>query len=234
MNILAKIQTRAYSTLLVVVIGLASTQLNAQTGPSQSEIDAFKGLFLASHTGNLAQLKKLIEAGSPLEAEDDFGRTALLIAAYASHEEIVVALATAGANMNTLERQAYDIVTIAAVVNDLPMLEVALKNGASSGNVTSPYDGTALIAAAHLGHHEVVKRLIDAGAPLDHVNNLNWTALIEAVILGDGGPDHIATVKHLVTAGANKSISDRNNETPLDLARTHGYQEIVSILEQGQ
>ena len=52
----------------------------------------------------------------------------------------------------------------------------------------SPYDGTALIAAAHLGHHEVVRALVEAGAPLDHVNNLGWTALIEAVILGDGGP----------------------------------------------
>ncbi len=37
-----------------------------------------------------------------------------------------------------------------------------------------------------------VQHLIDAGAPLDHINNLGWTALVEAVVLGDGGPDHIA------------------------------------------
>ena len=81
-----------------------------------------------------------------------------------------------GANPNALDAQRYDIVTIAAVANDVPMLKVALEGGASAKNVTSPYDGTALIAAAHLGHDEVVKVLIVAGAPLDHVNNLRWTA----------------------------------------------------------
>ena len=104
--------------------------------------------------------------------------------------------------MNALENQAYDIVTIAAVANDLEVLDTALSNGASPSNITSPYDGTALIAAAHLGHHEVVKRLIDAGAPLDHVNNISWTALIEAVVLGDGGPNHVQTARHQLAPAA--------------------------------
>ena len=52
--------------------------------------------------------------------------------------------------------------------------------GASAKLTTSRYDGTALIAAAHLGHDGVVRQLIAAGAPLDHVNNLHWTAVIEA------------------------------------------------------
>ena len=34
--------------------------------------------------------------------------------------------------------------------------------------------GTALIAAAHLGHVGVVRQLIAAGAPRDHINNLHW------------------------------------------------------------
>ena len=84
----------------------------------------------------------------------------------------------AGANPNALERDRYDIVTIAAVANDVATLALALGLGASAKNVTSRYDGTALIAAAHLGHVEVVRLLIRAGAPLDHVNNLGWTALI--------------------------------------------------------
>ena len=40
----------------------------------------------------------------------------------------------------------------------------AAEGGASAKNVTSPYDGTALIAAAHLGHVEVVRVL---GGELD-------------------------------------------------------------------
>jgi uncharacterized protein len=47
-----------------------------------------------------------------------------------------------------LENDRYDIVTIAAVANDIQTLKVALEIGASAKNVTSRYDGTALIAAA--------------------------------------------------------------------------------------
>ena len=85
--------------------------------------------------------------------------------------------------------------------------------------MTSRYDGTALIAAAHLGHDGVVRQLIEAGAPLDHVNNLHWTALIEAIVLGNGGPRHEATLQALVDAGANTQLADREGRTPLALAR---------------
>ena len=180
----------------------------------------------------MSLVESLIADGADLEQVDGSGRTALHIAAFASHEDVVLALARAGSNMNALENQAYDIVTIAAVANDLEVLETALSNGASPSNITSPYDGTALIAAAHLGHHEVVKRLIDAGAPLDHINNINWTALIEAVVLGDGGPNHVKTARHLINAGANRNISDGYGRTPLDLARERGYREMIKLLEE--
>jgi hypothetical protein len=83
---------------------------------------------------------------------------------------------------------------------------------------------------AHLGHDGVVDALIAGGAPLDHVNNLGWTALIEAVILGDGGPRHTATVRSLLAAGADKSIGDRAGITPLQHAERRGYQAMVALL----
>src|SRR5262249_60037694 len=107
------------------------------------------------------------------------------------------------ANPNALENDRYDIVTIAAVANDVPTLDAALALGCSAKNITSRYDGTALIAAAHLGHADVVRTLIKAGAPLDHVNNLGWTATIESIVLGDGGAQHQDTLKALIAAKAN-------------------------------
>ena len=159
----------------------------SQTAPSPSQIATYIGLHKAAHEGDLEGLAQLIRDGVDLELKDGSGRTALHIAAFASHEPVIEALAKAGADMDALEHRAYDIVTIAAVANDLDMLAAALEQGTSAGNVTSPYDGTALIAAAHLGHHQVVDLLIKNKAPLDHINNLNWTALIESVVLGDGG-----------------------------------------------
>ena len=106
-----------------------------------------------------------------------------------------------------------------------------LAGGASARLVTSRYDGTALIAAAHLGHDGVVRQLIKAGAPLDHVNNLHWTAVIEAIVLGDGGVRHQATLKALLDAGASTQLADRSGATPLQLARARGYVTMVQMLQ---
>jgi uncharacterized protein len=95
-----------------------------------------------------------------------------------------------------------------------------------------PYDGTALIAAAHLGHDGVVKQLIASGAPLDHVNNLHWTALIESIVLGNGGTRHQESLRALLAAGASHKLTDRQGTTPLQLARTRGYAEMVQMLEK--
>ncbi len=142
------------------------------------------------------------------------------------------ALVAAGADPNALENDRYDIVTIAAVAGDLETLNVALSLGASARNVTSRYDGTALIAAAHLGHANVVRTLIGAGAPLDHVNNLGWTALIESIVLGDGGTRHTETLRALVEAGANVNLGDREGRSPLALARSRGYARMAQILQR--
>ena len=126
------------------------------------------------------------------------------------------ALLRLGADANAFEAQKYDIVTIAAVADDVPMLKLALAGGGSAKNITSPYEGTALIAASHLGHDEVVRLLIAAQAPLDHVNNLGWTALIESIVLGNGGKRHIATLDALVKAGADVNRADRGGSDAAD------------------
>ena len=162
---------------------------------------------------------------------DSRARTPLHIATYMQKPDAARALMRLGADSNALESQQYDIVTIAAVANDVSMLKVALDGGCKATNVTSPYQGTALIAAAHLGHDEVVRMLIAAKAPLDHVNNLGWTALIESIVLGDGGKRHIATLKALVDAGANVNLADRSGDTPLTLAKKRGFSEMAKILE---
>ena len=216
--------------LALAALTFASAPAHAQTAPSPSEIAAYTGLHKAAHGGDLAAAAALMTSGADLNARDGNGRTPFHVAAFAGKAGIMQALAKAGADVNALDAGLYDAVTIAAVADDVRTLKAALAAGNKAGNITSIYVGTALIAAAHLGHDEVVRTLIEAGAPLDHVNNLGWTALIEAVVLGDGGPRHQATVAHLVKAGADKSIADRNGVTPLAHARQRGYEEIAKLL----
>jgi hypothetical protein len=154
-----------------------------------------------------------------------------MVAAHLRQYDAARALIAAGANVDAFDADRYDVITIAAVADDPQMLRIAIAGGANTSLVTSIYDGTALIAAAHLGHDEVVRTLIQFDAPLDHINNLDWTALIEAIVLGDGGPRHVATVRALVDAGADVDIADGRGVRPLSLARQRGYAEIIEILE---
>ena len=203
----------------------------AQVAPSSGEIAGYTGLLAAAARGDAAEIGRLVAAKTDVNVRDSYRRTPLHVATFGRHRDAISALAKGGADLNAKERDRYDAVTIAAVADDATTLRLLLQLGASAKQVTSRYDGTALIAAAHLGHDEVVKLLIGAGAPLDHVNNLGWTALIEAIVLGNGGPRHIETLRALVRAGANVNLADRNRESPLRLARSRGFREMIAILE---
>lgn len=204
----------------------------AQTAPSPAEIARYNGLHAAAARDWHGGIPELIVNGLDLNVRDSNGRTPLHVAAFMGYGRTMRALAQGGADLNALDHQKYDIITILAVKDDVANLELALSLGASAKNITSPWNGTALIAAAHLGHDGVVRALIKAGAPLDHINTLNWTAVIETIVLGDGGPRHAACLKALIDAGANLNIADREGRTPLALARLHGYGAMVALLEQ--
>ena len=134
--------------------------------------------------------------------------------------------------------------------DDPRLLELTLANGARVDDKDS-YNGTGLIRAAERGHVRVVERLLEAGIDRDHVNRLGWTALLEAIILGDGGRRHLRTVRALVRGGVDLNIADTHGRCgdgldrgecaggrtrtrgvrPLAHARERGYEEIARVLE---
>ncbi|MBL0408010.1 ankyrin repeat domain-containing protein [Microvirga aerilata] len=217
---------------MIGILALTGGAASAQTPPTPTELAAYRGLHAVAAKGSVEGIGHLRQQGDDPNARDSNGRTPLHVAVFQGHGMAARVLIAAGADPALLDNQRYDAVTIAAVQDDVPTLKALLAAGASAKLVTSVYDGTALIAAAHLGHDSIVRELIRAGAPLDHINNLGWTALIEAVILGDGGSRHTETVRALVEAGANPKIPDRNGVAPLQHAEARGYTSIASILSQ--
>jgi uncharacterized protein len=223
---------RVIACSVALIVAPAAGSVEAQRKPTDSEVRSYTGLHAAAAAGDLKRVRRLLAAGANPNARDGYSRTPCHVAAFLKRRQTMTALLRGGCDPNALERDRYDIATIAGVADDPETLRAALANGARATNITSRYDGTALIASAHLGHDEVVRLLVEAGAPLDHVNNLGWTALIEAIILGDGGRRHTNVVRILVNAGAAVNLADSEGTTPLAHAISRGYDDMAAILRQ--
>ena len=189
-------------------------------------------LLEAAGAGNTEQVRALIAEGEPLEQRDAAKRTALLIATRANRIEAARLLIAAGADVNAKDNIRDTPFLYAGAEGRNEILELILASGRANLGDTNRYGGVALIPAAHHAHPDSVRILLATDIDIDHVNNLGWTALIEAVILGDGGPVFQEIVGLLVDAGA-KNIPDRDGTTPLAHARRLGYAEIASRIETG-
>jgi hypothetical protein len=154
---------------------------------------------------------------------------ALIDAAWRNDVAAARDLIARGANVNAKDHTRQSAYLIATSDGYIDLLRLTLAHGADV-HATDSYNGTGLIRAADRGHVEVIRELLKTPIRIDHVNRLGWTALLEAVILGDGGPQHTETVRLLVRAGADIDIVDPAGLTALQHARSKGFREIEAIL----
>ena len=188
-----------------------------------------QALIAAAAKGDAAGIERLIREGGRVTARDGRGRTALLAATHGNHVAAARALIAAGANVNAKDDIEDSPFLYAGAEGRIEILKMTLPT--ADLRSTNRYGGTALIPAAHHGHPQAVRILLGTAIDRDHVNKLGWTALLEAVILGDGGPVHTEIVRMLAEAGANVNIADRDGVTPLTHARRRGFTQMMRILE---
>lgn len=105
------------SRVVGILLLVAATAAGAQIPPSAAEKSAYTGLHAAAARGDAAEIKRVLAGAQAVQvdARDGYERTPLHVAAYGRHHDAMRALVAAGANPNALERDRYDIVTIAAV-----------------------------------------------------------------------------------------------------------------------
>ena len=192
--------------------------------------DAGAQLIHAAAQGDAARVEALLAAGVSVEARDASGRTALLAATQSDRPETARVLIAAGADVNGKDRINDSPLLYAGAEGRNAILKLLLASGRVDLASTNRYGGTALIPAAHHGHVETVRLLLGTAIDKNHINNLGWTALLETVILGDGGATHTEILRLLVEAGADVHIADRNGTTALAHARQRGFASMVDIL----
>jgi len=193
-----------------------------------SENDA--RLLAAARAGDTGAIRSALAAGANPDARDAHGATALLIAARADQAGAFQALIDAGADVDLQDDDRANPFLWAGAEGRLDILRLANEAGADPA-ITNRYGGVALIPASERGHVEVVRYLLgETNVDVDHANRLGWTALLEAILLSDGGPGHQAIVALLIEHGADVDLADRDGVRPLTHARARGFTAIAEQL----
>ena len=211
---------RGYDRLADVLRKATSTQ------PAR---DPDRALLRAATSGDADTAAAALRAGADIDTRDERRRTPLLLAATHDHVDVARLLVALGADPDALDAQHDTPWLITGVTGSVPMLEALLPANPDL-TVVNRYGGVSLIPASDRGHVDYVRRVVQTDIDVNHVNDLGWTALLEAVILGDGGADYQEIVRILLDAGADPDISDRDGRTPLDHAKAKGHTEIARTL----
>jgi uncharacterized protein len=186
-------------------------------------------LVQAAAAGQLERVRELLGAGAGVDARGAGNRTAVTAASLGEYAGVVRALVDAGADVDLQDDDRNNAVLVCGITGNVAVLREVLR-GDPDLTLTNRYGGIAHIPASERGHVAMVRALLAAGIEVDHVNDLGWTALLEAIVLSDGGPAHQEIVQVLVDAGADVELADRDGVTPLQHARDRGYEEIAATL----
>jgi uncharacterized protein len=202
------------------------TALDADRPPTQG---AEQRLLAAVERGDATAAALAIRDGADLETRDKRGRTPLLVAVTEDQLAVARLLIYLGADPDALDDQHDTPWLVTGVTGSVDMLEVLLP-ARPDLTIRNRFGGTSLIPASERGHVAYVRRAVRTGIDINHVNDLGWTALLEAVILGDGSKRYQQIVTILLGAGADPRIADRDGVTPLQHASRRGQSEVAMIL----
>ncbi|UPK75576.1 ankyrin repeat domain-containing protein [Nocardioidaceae bacterium SCSIO 66511] len=190
---------------------------------------ADRALLEASAAGDADRAALAIRAGADLETRDDRRRTPLLAAVTNDRVGVARLLVSLGADPDALDGQHDTPWLVTGVTGSVVMIE-ALLPAEPDLSIRNRYGGLSVIPASERGHVEYVRRVVRTGIDVNHVNDLGWTALLEAVVLGDGSRPYQQIVRALLDAGADPSIADRDGVTALRHAETSGQTVVAQIL----
>ncbi|GAA2272126.1 hypothetical protein GCM10009853_027300 [Glycomyces scopariae] len=203
-------------------------------GTVEGTVEEWNGsLLAAAGAGDAEEAARLLGLGAQVEVRDGEGRSPLMLAALADRVAAARVLVSWGADPDALDDLGDTPWVTCGVTGSVAMMEALLPAGPDL-SVPNRRGGSPLHPAAERGHADYVREVLAATGietVIDRVNYNGWTALLEAVALGDGGGPYQEVVALLLDAGADASIRDRNGRTAIEHARTRGHTVIAELLE---
>lgn len=208
----------------------AARQLDDRPGPQHG---AGKRLLDAAAQGDPDAAALALRAGAGLEVRDEQQRTPLLRAATFDRVAVARLLVALGGDPDALDAQHDTPWLVTGVTGSVAMAETLLP-ARPDLTIRNRFGGLSVIPASERGHVDYVRRVVRTPIDVDHVNDLGWTALLEAVILGDGSAPYQEIVRILLAAGADPAIPDAAGVSALEHAEDRGQDAVARILRRAR
>lgn len=209
---------------------IATTLDRALEADRMTKTEASRALLRAATKGDPDAVAIAIRAGADVETRDDRRRTPLLLAATNDRRAVARLLVDLGADPDALDGRHDSPWLVTGVNGSVPMARILAAARPDFG-LLNRFGGTSLIPASERGNDDYVAWVLEhTSVDVNHVNELGWTALLEAVILGQGSRRWQRIVRLLLRNGADASIADTKGVTPAQHARARGHTEIERLL----
>lgn len=219
--------------LLVIfqfIFAISSCSTDQITDQTLNTMDSTK-IVQAVEKNNLKLVEQELQKGMNVNTVDTKNRSLLLIATNNQNQEMAELLVKHGANVNQQADNLDSPFLYAGASGQTQLVKLFIENGARF-DIFNRYYGSALIPACERGHVQTVYLLANTkNFPINHINRLGWTGLMEAVILGDGSKKYQQIIQILKDAGADMNIPDHDGVTPLQHAERRDFKEIISIIK---
>lgn len=184
-------------------------------------IDAMHGRDILKDPNLLAILRLLISRGADLDAESDYGESALSVASWAGRFDAVKLLLDAGANPEPLGWTPLHRAVALGTADDV---KVRLDSG-DDLSARDRWDRAPLLLALQVGDVEKAELLLGAGASVADRGRCGRSALVYP-ILGDDAE----TLRWLLERGADPNATDDFGGFPLFEAAAAGASRCVRAL----
>ncbi|XP_069055397.1 ankyrin repeat and KH domain-containing protein 1 isoform X3 [Pleurodeles waltl] len=183
-------------------------------------------LMEAASAGHVEVARVLLEHGAGINTHsNEFKESALTLACYKGHLDMVRFLLEAGADQEHKTDEMHTALMEACMDGHVEVARLLLDSGAQVNMPADSFESPLTLAACG-GHVELAALLIERGANLEEVNDEGYTPLMEAAREG-----HEEMVALLLAQGANiNAQTEETQETALTLACCGGFSEVADFL----